>query len=95
MNNSENKQINKQISPAPIQYPLVDKNGMATYQHANWLSSIKSTLEATTTNYKIDVPNVTTEIRDSSPGIINGRIIYNEDTHKPQMYVNGAWVNLV
>ena len=80
----------KQIDHPPIDIPLV-KEGQMHPVWLNWFNSLKPTLEATTTNLRLQVPGITTVERDKIPNVTNGMQVYNTDTHKMQVYENGQW----
>jgi hypothetical protein len=80
----------------PTYDPLIKEGSV--YMSNVWsdfLATFMETLQGYLSQYGIDMPPVTTEIRDSLQNVPNGRIIYNSSTNKLQGYEAGVWVNLV
>ena len=81
----------KQLDPPPVSSRVVDKNGYLTPVWLQWHNTQKPVLEATVSQYRLSLPNVTTEERDKIPNTQNGDKIYNKTLDKEQVYEAGSW----
>ena len=92
MGNPNNEEL--LMSPFIYAQRAVDDKGFLDIGLENHISSINQTIDAQYPQTTMQVPVMTTATRDKVSPRVNGMMILNDDTNKPQMVINDVWTDI-